>query len=493
MAWFVLCFFTNQPLTNYSPLLGFLTTPIIGVGLALSLTATLAGVLGIFRLKDRSEWIFWSLLILSVIEGLALIHWVLIFLGISSPLSGLALFELDLYYLLSISAPIPIILLLFGWAPKLLLRYSKDKEGNNTSAQNWTKWNLALLIFSIALAFFAVYYPMSGGVNPHKLLLGYDFDAYLNSTQPVLNNPLEAFRAFGGERPVVFLLISFVHAVSSLDLYNVLMIMPLIFLPLLVAASGLMSWEMYQRADLASWCTFFTAGGVFVVETVYGYFISNIIGLCLIFLSFALLFRYLRVGGWANLGAYLITGLLAYFSHPFSLELYAGGLAAIWFILLLKKGGSERLLKAIPFFLVTFVVFGFLNWYLNGNHSLLNPYYVLTSSAEVSLSLDFLRGGYTSNLILLSLAALGYLIIRYESLSSQYLDVLFALSGAFFLLLDNVYRFRLFIMLPLGLVAAIGLVEVLGVVKSVKLKYAITSFVLLFFTVYLLRSMANLI
>jgi len=492
VAWFVLEFLSNKGLMGHIHLLGLLAAPLIGVELALGLTATLAGVIGVIQWKHSEERVFWVFIIFSFIEVLALAHWILLFLGLGSPLSGLALFELDLYYLLAILSPIPLLILLFGWAPKLL-KYPYDKEGEDTPAQGWTFRNWALFLFSIGLTLFAVYYPLSGGVNPHGLLLGYDFVHYQNSSQPILTDPLKAFSAFGGERPTVFLLIYFIHAISSLDLYNVLLIIPIIFLPLLVAASGLLSWEMYQRGDVASWCSFFTAGGVFLVETIYGFFISNIIGLCLIFLSLALLFRYLRFGGRVPLGASIITGLFAYFSHPLTIEVYAVGLAAIWVIQFLRKDKSSRAMRIIPFYLATIVGFGFLNWFFNGNRALLTSLYVVSSSAGVLISLDFLRGGFTSNMILLSLAAIGLMKLKYNSLSSLYLSVIFALSGAFFLVLDDVYRFRLFIALPLGLVAAIGLVDIMGRVKTLKLKYAITSFVLLFFMVYLLRSMANLI
>ncbi len=137
------------------------------------------------------------------------------------------------------------------------------------------------------------------------------------------------------------------------------MIIPFIFLPLLVAASGFLSWEMFRRGDVASWCSFFTAGGVFLVETVYGYFISNIIGLCLIFLSLALLLRYLRVGGRVLLSVSIITGLFSYFSHPQTAEVYIGGLAALWIIQLLRRNSSRRAMIAIPFYLTIIVVLWF--------------------------------------------------------------------------------------------------------------------------------------
>jgi hypothetical protein len=478
---------------GYVPLLGFMAAPLIGVALALSLVATVAGVIGIIRLKGSDERFFWFLLVLCLIEVLALTHWLLLFLGMGSPLSGLALFELDLYYLLAVFTPIPLIILLFGWVPKLFSKRSRGEGYVAVLERGWTSWNLGLFIFSIGLVLFALYYPLSGGVNPHNLLLGYDFYRYKDSSQPILSDPLKAFSTFDGERPIVFLLIFAVHAVSSIDIFDLLLILPFIFLSLLVAASGFLGWEMFRRADVASWCSFFTACGVFVVETIYGYFLGNIIGLFLIILSLALLFRFIRVGSWALLGLSLISGVLAYFSHPLTLELYAGGLAAVWVIQLLRRNVPTRLMRVIPYFLVIVVCFGLLSWFFVGNRALLDPYDILSSSNGVLFSLDFLVGGYTSNLILLGLAALGLLLIEYDSLSSSYLGVLFAVSGACFLFLNNVYRFRLFIALPLGLVAAIGFVEILGRIRTVRLRYAVTSFVLLFFTVYLLRSMANLI
>ncbi len=174
-------------------LIGLLATPIIGVELALGLAATLAGIIGILRLKQSEERVFWFITILSLIEVLALVHWILFYLGIGSPLSGLAIFELDLYYLLAILTPIPLLTLLFGWAPKPFLKYPHDIEGEDTSERDWTKWNWALFLFSIGLAFFAVYYPQSGGLNPHGLLLGYDFTNYQSIAQPVLADPMKAF------------------------------------------------------------------------------------------------------------------------------------------------------------------------------------------------------------------------------------------------------------------------------------------------------------
>jgi hypothetical protein len=190
----------------------------------------------------------------------------------------------------------------------------------------------------------------------------------------------------------------------------------------------------------------------------------------------------------------MVLGLLAFFSHPLTAEVYIGGLVTLWVILYLRGSRwSGDIIRVAPIFLALVLGLGSLNWYLNGNHALLNPYYLLSSSMGVLAALDFLRGGYTSNLVLLSLAAFGLLRVKYESLGSLYIGVLYAVSGLCFLFLNNVFRFRMLIVLPLGLAVAIGLVYIFGRIKSIYLKSVFTSFVLLFFVVYLLRSMANLI
>jgi hypothetical protein len=261
-----------------------------------------------------------------------------------------------------------------------------------------------------------------------------------------------------------------------------------------VLAAGFLGWEMFRRGDVASWFAFFTATGFFLIESVYGYFISNIIGLLLVFLWLGLMLHSLRLSNCVMLAASMTMGILAYFSHPWTSHVYFGCLAVFWIFLHQRKMRlPQSMARIISIFIATIVAFGLLSWYLNGNAALLIPYQLITSFNGFTTTLDFLRGGYTSNLFLFTLAAVGLLRLKHDAAVSLYLGVLFAVSGLIFLFLNEIFRFRLFIVLPLGLAAALGMVDILNGTEQAKLKRAFTCFILLFFVVYLLRSMANLI
>jgi len=67
---------------------------------------------------------------------------------------------------------------------------------------------------------------------------------------------------------------------------------------------------------LSSWAAFFTACGYQITVGVYSYFLTNILGLCLTFLSLGFLFRSLRRGCKISLALASILGVLLVFTHP---------------------------------------------------------------------------------------------------------------------------------------------------------------------------------
>ena len=82
-------------------------------------------LVGITLMRSRRfQGYFTCLLALSAgFEGLALVHWVLLPLGITSPLAWFADLELSLFYVASYLAPLLVLPLMFMWVLRPVLRW----------------------------------------------------------------------------------------------------------------------------------------------------------------------------------------------------------------------------------------------------------------------------------------------------------------------------------------------------------------------------------
>jgi len=77
-------------------------------------------LLGSLRFQDYFTWL---LALLAVFKGAALMHWILLPLGVVSPFAWFADLELSLFYFVAKLAPLLVLPLMFMWFLKPLLRW----------------------------------------------------------------------------------------------------------------------------------------------------------------------------------------------------------------------------------------------------------------------------------------------------------------------------------------------------------------------------------
>jgi len=94
-------------------------------GLDVSVAFTSIMLVGVALLDSCrfQDYFTWLLALLTVFEGAALIHWILLPLGIVSPLAWFADLELSLFYVAAKLAPLLVLPLMFMWTLKPLLRW----------------------------------------------------------------------------------------------------------------------------------------------------------------------------------------------------------------------------------------------------------------------------------------------------------------------------------------------------------------------------------
>lgn len=493
-VWVILYLEQGADLLLLTPLAGLILLPLLGLASAVTMASISASIVGLFRWRCWSDVVLWILSIFASFEALALIHWFLLPLGSTPFLNEVSTVESDIYYLLSTLALIPIFALFFGWLLNRLRNMHPEHELNLKQSASFTKYNWALLVFSLGVAAFAGVYPYLGSVNPHGLLVGYDVTSYLDAAKQVFADPSNVFKVMGGQRPVVFGVIYLIQRITGAGELSILVALPSLLLTLLAASSTLLAWEAFRDGDTAAFAAFFSACGVFTIESIYGFFLANMFAIIFTQLWLALLFMALRTRSHLVFLASNLFGLLLLYTHPFIFYPYLGGLIPVSILMMYRKRSIFRDMEVrwILASLLFFTPFLILSGSASSGFSILIS---LLASAKTGpfTGYTFLSGGFTSNLVLLSLAAWGALKSKGQSVPWLYLTALTTVSGVGFLFLNDVYRLRLLMNLPLGLFASVGLVAILNRSSSRRFRSTIYAFVVGSMLVYLLRSLANLI
>ncbi len=101
-------------------------------GLDVSVAFTSLMLVGVAVLDSRrfQDYFTWVLALLTMFEGAALIHWILLPLGMVSPLAWFADLELSLFYVAARLAPLLVLPLMFMWIWKPLLRWGLGRLRN---------------------------------------------------------------------------------------------------------------------------------------------------------------------------------------------------------------------------------------------------------------------------------------------------------------------------------------------------------------------------
>lgn len=492
------------------PALAFSIYPFLGFEAALSAASLMAAAGGLLIQRRLDGFLSWVFLLLSGFEAAALLYWVVFVpLGLTGPFESVAGLELDLFYIFAYLAPLLVLPLMFMWGLKQLLRWGWGEAANVEDVELKSGGGLSIksvlfLALSASLGVAAALYPYSSAVNPRSLNVGVDIPHYVKAAEVIERDVFQAFNVSGGSRPLIYLVIYGVQRLFGLEASTAVRFLPVLLNPLLVLAAFFLAFEVFGDGWAAGWAAFFTACGFQVSVGMYSYFLTNLLGLCLVFFSLGLLFRSLRCGCRASLAAASLLGGLLVFTHPWTFDQYytAAVLTAgiIWFEARVKEGGlgkfwamsvylvslgAAELLKVLVFHGVGGV---------SASSTAVKGFAGLSKFWFSSIfSFRLLYGGLMSSLVLIGLAVLGVYVLRCRDVPEVYFTVFTALTSLVFLIGDETIKSRLLYNVPVGLFAALGFKMLLGRRLGDDVKRSLVLFVALNLVVYLFRSMANLV
>jgi len=360
---------------------------------------------------------------------------------------------------------------------------------------------MALLLFSIFLSIAAAAYPHLPAVNPNKIMVGVDILNYVEAAEIVDRDISQAFKVSSGYRPIIFLVIYGFQRLLGSDVSTAVKFLPVMLNPLMIMTAFFLAHEAFNDGWIASWAAFFTACGYQVTVGMFSYFLTNMLALSLAFLSLGFLFRFLRRFGKIDLVLSSILGFLLFFTHPWTFYQY---LPAMFLTIAISWYRNRD-----KFPIVTTMFLCVLSLLLVGIFEVLNfrgfrffPVFSFVLSFSEDLSgfwagntfiFRLLFGGLLSYMILLSLALIGIYLMDRKNINELYLTVFLALTSLFFLIGNYTLKSRLFYNVPIGLFASLGFNSIIRLNISEDFKRMLITFVILIFTVYLFRSLANLV
>lgn len=490
------------------PLISFLLYPYHGLEAALSIASLLSVITTIYVYREFKKYLFWTLLTISGINILSLLHWMLLTpLNVKTPVESLALLELDLFYVASYLAPLIILPLLFTWLIRYMIDWAWGRrlEGNMPHSRNIDNKIVYILLSSaVFLSVISSIYPYLTNINPECLNIGVDTQHYVDWAKIVNHDITQAFNISGGSRPLIHLMIISFKRLSGLSFDSTVRYMPAILNPLLVLSIFVFSYEMTTDLRIAAWSSFFTATGYQITVNMYSYFLANILGLSLIFLSLGLLFRTMRKGDRNSLIAASALGSLLVYTHPWTFIQYYATIfvaIAVSYYHHRKEGKEQEYLKPMVSYLALLAVAELVKSQLfNGVGGVAATSTVVNSLAGLSefwfssiFSFRLLFGGFMSNIILLILAIIGAYLMNYEKIQERFLAALLALTTVVFLIGNETIKARLLYNIPIGPFAALGFLNIHQRLRDPNLQHAFTIFTVSSMIAYLFQSLANLI
>ena len=489
-----------------------------GSEVAIACFSILQVMLALLFLVDFTGFLSCLFAILAVFEAGALFHWLLFLpLGLETPLGFVATLELNLSYMVISLVPYLVLAFILVCFLKPLSRlFEKRMSLFERIGENYSSISSSKVIFFLLLIFcfsaLAAVYPYLHNVNPVGGDVGIDVQDYVKNAELIENDPTQLFDVLYGQRPLVFLVIFGFQKLFNLDALTVIRFLPVLLNPLLALTVFFFANQIFDDNRIAVCASFFTVFGFPIAVGMYSYFLSNMLGLCLVYSSLGFLFRTLKNGSKISLVLAFSFGALLLFTHPWTFDQYFAPLILIIFILpqivnhnLLDQRISGNILSraryVLFFFLVLLLVIELLKVNIfqgYGGIAALKTFFRSLTSID-KLWYDFIYplkyrfGGLLSNVILIGLAFVGILAIRLRNVPKFYLWILMFTTSALFLISNGIVKSRFFYNMPLSVFAALGFVTVLKITSSDELKLSFSSFIFLSMVVYLFRSLANII
>jgi len=493
-----------KSLISIAPLASISLIP--GFEIALVVSSLVAVILGLKMIAMRS-YLRWTFLSLIGVECLALVNLLLFMpLGIDS-LHFFSRIDLEVFYLfsffgsflgvsfaiLSITVPLLYLLGMFRGAD----------EGSTPIV--WAARSILLpFMLIIFICVYAGLYPNLTTVNPWNNAVGSDFYEYIVAAERVDGDASMVFSVMSGSRPILFILVLGLQRLIGTDSQTIIRFLPLILNPLVALSSYFLSSEVLKDRSTSIWAALFTVGGIQLTVGMFAYYLTNMLGLCLISFSLGFLFRSLKKGRVLDLLTACFTGGLVVFTHPWTFDQYYVPIlfASIFFVydLIRKHSRDKSLYFAIVYILsLSFseLAKSFALGGVSGVGALEAPVMGIISPSQFWYSLDLcfglLYGGLMFNLLPFAFAILGVLLLRGKGLENRFLLFLLISSSTVFFFVDGTIKSRLLYNLPLGLFSALGFRYSLNLPYVRDLRGLFSSFVAGGLVLYLFRSLSSLV
>jgi len=491
----------RKTLTASIPILvSALLYPLIGWENSALLLSMLLIIGNLLSNRNLGEYVFWILTFSTGFELIALIHWMLLPIGLS-PLKRLANLELALFYVFARLTPILAPPITFLWMVKPFIEVGLEKNGlEHDEGSIFLERHLLMLISSLILSIVVALYPYSPAINPRSEPVGVDVRWYIPWMEEVERNPSSAFKIAGGSRPLLLLSIYVVSKLLSIPTRDAVIYFPLLLNPLLTLSTYFLVYKASDDKNWASLSALLMALGIKMTVGMYSYFLTNNLGLILLYTSLGLLHKSLKNNTLTTLLYASAFGSLTLFVHPWTTTQYLAALTLLTLHLYLK----EKDLKASTRLLIYLLIIATIDLL---KMTLLRGIELYGSLASAPLKFmnpqtlwsyicvwvfRIIYGGFLSNNLLWLLAALGILLLDAQKTHELFLLLLLPPSSIYSLLAPQVMS-RLIYNLPLSIYAAKALLTIQKSRMKTPLKKAIFVFTLTYMTVYLLRSLANLV
>jgi len=482
---------------------------VFGLGVSAALLSVMLVSVTLLRFRGFQDYAFWIFVLATGFEGLAFLHWILLPFGISSPMAWLADLELSLFYVVAPLAPLIAAAIMCMWFLRPLIRYvGIDKlfaSRLNLESVVGGKYTdihpIILLTLALFFSVFMALYPYSPNINPNSVPVGVDVHWYVDWVSEIGRNPYNAFMVANGSRSVILLLIYAFKHLSGSSVLEAVKYLPVLLNPLLTLSVYFMVSQASEDRGWASLASLFTAMGFKTTVGMYSYFLTNILGLVLIFLATGLLFNTLNTGSKFSLVSASALGSIAVFTHPWTFIQYYAVTALFFGYSFFRGKLSSRYFNIFLYLCVTgFVDFlkGIVIGGLDGVGALAiatpRLMYLVDFWSNNVFIFRLKYGGFLSNVVLLGLAALGVYKMKVGDDFKLFLISLLCTSSLFYFVTYEEIISRLLYNIPLEVFAAIGLLFLLrNDYIKIRNRRVLSIFIKIYMVVYLLRSIGNLV
>jgi hypothetical protein len=462
VTWACLSLYRGLGYLTVLPFLAFSGLPFFDAWVVLGLASWVAVALSFLLIMDLRllEAFLYSFMCFSL---LAACYWLILHPFNVEACSGAAQLEVKTYYLAASFAPWMVLALGAVSFFKAVGRGETRGREEPLRVRGRRTYPALLLIAVVSAG--TVIYMYLPGVNPQGITPGVDFLKYLSDMEVVEGDPQQILTVHGGERPFLFLVVYLLEKATSLNSLTVLKYLNLLLFPLLVLCNYVFSLELTHDESTALWSCLFLVFGYVISVGAYSYFIANVLGLSLIYLSLTLLFKAINSGCPMCLATSILLNGLTLFTHPWTfIQFNAPLLVSIALIGFRRKGDSEGALY-IGLYLLGGIIFELLKGAVLGQYGGLMAtqtfYTQLTTLSnllkDLQLGTVYTFGGNMANVVLIALAIIGLTSTRIRTSEGQYFLLLILASMAVFTLGNAEIKSRILYNAPVHILAATGL------------------------------------